>query len=135
MSQPLLPAPLPNDDERRRANAEHSQADARAQRSQGPRRHVVSEADCLAALSSLPGLVVVGILSPAQANTIRGVYAAILQHYQRQSPYDRGGVADDALVDMLRRHPDYANLLEPLLSAEQIAAIFARGREGSHGTA
>jgi hypothetical protein len=77
-------------------------------------------------------LVALGLLSPYKANTIRGVYAEILKHYKKQTPADRGGVADADLIDMLTRHPEYANLLEPLLSAEQIAAIFARAKEGPH---
>jgi hypothetical protein len=108
MSLPLLaaPAPQPADDERRRADAEDSQANARAQRSsQGTANHrqVASAEDCLAALSRLPSLIVMGLLKPYQANAIRGVYAEILSHYERQGPADCGGVADDALIDMLTR--------------------------------
>ena len=81
-------------------------------------------------------MVALGMLSTAQANTIRGSYTAILQHYrQKETSADRGGVADGALVDMLSRHPELANLLEPLLSAEQIASILAQAKEGSRGTA
>jgi hypothetical protein len=76
-----------------------------------------------------------GILKPYHANAIRGVYAEILKHYQRQSPTERSGVADEELVEMLIRHPECANMLEPLLPAELIAAILARATEGRDGTA
>ena len=138
MSQSLLPSPEPGGDEHRQDDADQRHEEARAHRSQGTdkRRHVASEEECLAALSGLPAMVALGMLSTAKANTIRGAYAAILQHYrQKQAPADRGGVADDALVDMLSRHPELANLLEPFLSAEQIAAIMARAKDGSSGTA
>lgn len=135
MSLPLLPAPAPRDDERRPEAAKHSQADARAQQAQGPRR-VVSEEDCLLALGSLPALIAMGLLKTAHANSIRGVYTAILQHYrQRENPADRDGVTDEGLIDMLTRHPEYANYLEPLLSAELIATLMARATGGSHGPA
>lgn len=137
MTQPLLPSPEPQRDEHHQDDAEHRDEEAHAQRSQGAkkRRYVASEEECLAALSGLPAMVALGMLSTAKANTIRGTYTAILQFYrQKQTSFDRGGVTDDALVDMLSRHPEMANLLEPLLSAEQIAAILARAKDGSHGT-
>ena len=143
MTTPLLPSPEPgrNDpanDDPRRDDAGDCHEEARTHRSQGAgrRRPVASEEDCLAALSSLPGLVALGLLSTSQANAIRGVYTAMLQHHrQSRMKNERGGVVDDALVDMLARHPELANLLEPILSAEQIAAILARAEEGSHGAA
>jgi hypothetical protein len=76
-------------------------------------------------------MVALGMLSTAKANTIRGTYTAILQHHrQKQAPADRGGANDDALAEMLSRHPELANLLEPLLSAEQIASILGRAKDG-----
>lgn len=138
MSPPLLPSPAPSDDNRRPENADDSGTDGRgrtAQQNQA-RRHVASEEECLRALGSLPALVALRLLTTAQANSIRGSYTAILQHYrQRASPTDRGGVADDGLIEMLTRHPEYANLLEPLLSTEQIDAILARATEGRDETA
>ena len=101
----------------------------------GNRRPVAGEEDCLAALSSLPGLVALGVLSTSQANTIRGVYSTMLQHHrQNRARNERGGAVDDAMVDMLARHPELANMLEPILSAEQIATILARAEGGSRGT-
>ncbi len=138
MTTPLLPGPGSGGDEQRPDDADNRHDEARANRSQGAdkRRHVATEEECLAALSGLPAMVALGMLSTAKANTIRGTYMAILQHHrQKQAPADRGGVNDDALVDMLSRHPELANLLEPLLSAEQIASILARAKDGSRGTA
>lgn len=138
MTQPLLPRPEAVGDEHRQDDAEHRHEEAHAHRPQGAekKRHVASEEECLAALSGLPAMVAFGLLSTAKANTIRGAYAAILQHYrQKQNPADRGGMPDDAMIDMLSRHPELANLLEPLLSAEQIASILARAKDGSRGPA
>ncbi len=65
---------------------------------------------------------------------MRGMYATMLQHYrQQQSPADRGRMADDTLVEMLTRHPEFANYFEPILSTEQIAVILARATEAAMG--
>ncbi len=134
---PLLAAPQgegddPHQDQNDRYREERQENEARGP---GAKRHVASEEECLAALSRIPALILLGMLTTAKANAMRGSYAAILQHYrQKQIPTDRG-VADDALVDILSRNPEFANMLEPLLSAEQIASILARAKEGSDGTA
>lgn len=138
MTQPLLPRPEPVGDEHRQDDAQHRHDEQHDQRSHGgaKKAEIATEEECLAALSRLPALVALHILTSAQANTIRSTYTAILQHHrQTRAKSESGGVPDDALVDMLSRHPEMANLLEPLLSAEQIAAILARAKDGSRGTA
>jgi hypothetical protein len=137
MPQPLLPGPAPGGDDHHPDDGDQHPEEARAHRSQGTakRRHVASEEECLAALSGLPAMVALGMLSTAKANTIRGTYTAILQHLrQKQTSANRGGVNDDVLDDLLLRHPELANLLAPLLSEEQIASIMARAKDGSRGT-
>lgn len=139
MSRPLLPGPEPEVDGQHQDQDDdrQHQEDARTHRSggTGKRRHVASEEECLAGLSALPGMVALGILSTAKANSIRGTFMGILQHHrQKQVSPERHVGSDDALTDMLSRHPELANLLEPLLSREQIAEILARAKDGFRGT-
>jgi hypothetical protein len=49
-------------------------------------REVASAEQCLRALTQLPGLVAMGMLTPAQANSMRATFATILQHYQKPQP-------------------------------------------------
>jgi hypothetical protein len=99
-------------------------------RAEQPRRgrwRIASEMDCLAVLSQLGRQVALGLLSTAQANTIRGAYSTILQHYQRQqSGPARTVVNEQELAKQLRKNPGLANVLEPLLTREQIE-MFLRG--------
>lgn len=137
MTLPLLPAP-DNDAENRRREAEEPRHERQQQsraRDNDRQQRVLSEDECLAGLSNLSALLVSGMLTPPQANTIRATLTTILQHHRQQrATHDRGGVADqDALAAQLARHPELANLLEPLLSRELIAAIMARAGNGSDG--
>jgi hypothetical protein len=136
MSIPLLPPPG-DEAEQRHSDEDGEREKAAAQdrtRHRDGKPHVAGEEECLAALSRLPSLVALGLLSTAKANAMRASYMAILQHYrQKQSPAEQASVADYAMLDMLARHPDLANLLEPVLSAEQIASILARAKDGRRG--
>lgn len=137
MSQPLLPNPNDDAENRRRDDGEPRHDEQQHSRAGDNDRqwHIPSEEECLAALARLPTLVTLKFLTTAQANTIRGSYAQILQHHYRQrAAQDRGAAVDnDTVAEQLARHPELANQLEPLLSKELIAAIMARAGKGSHG--
>jgi hypothetical protein len=93
-------------------------------RPQEGRAPIASAEECLTILSRLGGLVTLGFLTPAQANTIRAIYVAILQHHARQqSGPSRTVVNEKDLGKMLRMHPELGKMLEPLLSTAQIEAI------------
>lgn len=99
------------------------------------KRRIASEEDCLAALSQLPALVTMGLVDLKQANAYKGIYAVILQHYQRkQANSDRPILDQPGLADLLRKNPDLANLLEPLLSVEQIEALMRQGHDDTGST-
>jgi hypothetical protein len=89
------------------------------------RERVIPDADaCLDALGRLPGLIALGIVKPAQANAMRAIYHEILQHHQRsQQRDDRQGLSDADVMDVMQRDPQFLNLLEPLLSQEQVELI------------
>jgi len=137
MTLPLLPNPADDADNRRREDEEprHDQQQQNHARGSGRQSHIAGEEECLAALSRLPALVALRMLTTAQANTIRATYTAMLQHHRQQRTKSDhcAGADNDALIAQLVRNPELANLLEPLLSKEQIAAIMARAGNGSDG--
>lgn len=91
---------------------------------------IASEEDCLAALSQLPALVTMGLVDLKQANTYKGIYGVILQHYQKKQVNADHPVLDQpGLADVLRKNPRLANILEPLLSREQIEALMRQGND------
>jgi len=84
---------------------------------------------CLRALTQLPGLVAMGMLTPAQANSMRATYATILQHYQKTQSTPSHAPATADVVQAVRNNPELAALLEPLLTDEQIEALMQETRE------
>lgn len=89
--------------------------------------NVFSIEDCLVALAALPKLVALGLLSPAQANSMRGVYQTLLSHHEKQdaAPH-RGAVQDKAeLRQVLKENPQLANYFVGVLSDEEIEDILA----------
>jgi hypothetical protein len=140
MTMPQLPAPEPGDAEpnRQHENAQQQAGDEPRAHSQSrtKSRHVASEEDCLAALSQIPAMLALGMLTPTKANAMRAVYSSILQHYrQTQARTDGTGGTNDGLAAILADHPEYASLLEPMLSDEQIARILAQAKEHRNGAA
>jgi hypothetical protein len=127
----LLPSPGDEDphDGPARGAADSGAAGARQRRAP----HIPSAEECLAALAHLAGLVALGILRPAQANAIRGSYREILQHHGRS--HARGSaqaaVSDADLLDLVRTNPALLNLLEPLLTKEQIDLVMRDGEGGN----
>jgi hypothetical protein len=108
-------------------------SDGEKRRADNPRQGraaIASAEDCLAMLSRLPSLVTLGLLSTAQANTIRGTCTAILQHHERQrSEPSRTVVNEKDLAKLLRTHPEYAKLFEPVLTDEQIEMFVGGGKD------
>ena len=79
---------------------------------------------CLDALGQLPGLIAMGLLTTAQANSIRSVYSTILQqHHRTPTGRDQAQLNDADVMAILRENPRMLTMLEPLLTDEQIAAI------------
>jgi hypothetical protein len=95
----------------------------------GAKPPIASEEDCLAALSRLPALNLAGMIDVRQANAYRAIYATILQHGQRRQASPTTAFDHPVLLELLRRDPSLANLLEPLLSQEQIARMMSQARD------
>jgi hypothetical protein len=122
-----LSIPEPQEDPAGKASRRSGGKQRRAENPRQGRAPIASVEDCLAMLSRLPNLVTLGLLSTARANTIRSTCTAILQHHERQqSGPSRTVVNEKDLAKLLRTHPEYAKLFEPLLTDEQIE-MFVRG--------
>lgn len=102
-----------------------------------PRNRLLTVEELLLNLAQLAGAVAMGIFSPAQANTIKSVYAELLRHQTR--PGERGAtgqrLAPAALAELVRRDPQVADLIAPLLDEDQLAVLMRAAAERDDGEA
>lgn len=79
-------------------------------------------------LNSLPKLIALGILQPAQANAIRSMIDSMLRALNSgngRADSGRGPILPiDRLRELLDVHPEFADLLEPLLGDDVLAQLF-----------
>jgi hypothetical protein len=100
-----------------------------AGRSRGGRIPTVEE--CLLQLAQLNLLVLLGHLSTARANAIRGNIRETLQHHARSQAVPKAAAAIDAgLLDRIYEDPTLLQLVESFLSDEQVAALMQRPQRG-----
>ena len=126
----LSTIPEPQDDPAGKASRRPGGKKPRADNPRQGRAPIASVDDCLAILSRLGGLVTLGMLGTAQANTIRAVYTTILQHHERQQGgSSRTVVNENDVAKLLQKHPEYAKLFEPLLTTEQIEMLMRGGKD------
>lgn len=97
-------------------------------------REVASAEQCLAALTQLPGLVAMGILTPAQANSMRATYETILKHHEKRQSAQIQGPATADVVQAVRDHPELAAVLEPLMTGEQLESLMKEARDAQDGS-
>ena len=125
-----LSIPEPQDDPAGKASRRPGGKKRGADNPRQGRAAIASAEDCLAMLSRLPSLVTLGLLSTAQANTIRSTCTAILQYHERQqSGPSRTVVNEKDVAKLLQKHPEYAKLFEPLLTTEQIETLMRGGKD------
>lgn len=90
--------------------------------------------ECLKALSKLPGLVLMKVVTPAQSNAMCKVYLTLLQHHWRS--VGEGPVrvaAKQKLVELLRQHPEMTEVFAEFLDETDIAAIVKGKQEPGDG--
>ena len=97
--------------------------------SKQPRPKILSQGECLEKLSALPGLVAMGLLTTSKANCIRSTISTVLQFNSKQPTGSdvRREVDLTEVAAMLKANPEMAKFLEPLLTREQIEALFQEG--------
>lgn len=113
------------------ARSAEQTSDQRPKGSQHPAKpHIATEQECLAALTKLPGLVMLGLIDIQQANAFRGIHSTILQHLaRRQASAEPIGADCPRWAALLDKHPELASELEPYLTAEQIAKYMRQASE------
>ena len=84
---------------------------------------ILDQRQCLAGLSRLPGLLAMGVVKPAQANAMRGVFKDLLDHHREDRQQVGKTLDTDDVVAKVRENPALLNLLAPLLTDEQIDMI------------
>ena len=89
---------------------------------------VPTQQECMRALGRLPILITLKVISTQQANAIRGTYQTVLNEIHR-STSDGGtaAVADDNVIALLKANPELLNLVEPLLTDQQVRDLLERG--------
>jgi len=133
----LLPAPSQNaqNNQSQRQADENPAGDTRGGNSSGGRNtppgggagtrrraDIRSAEECVAALGQLPGLITMGLLSPAQANAIARSLREVLRYHETQRAEAATGttVHDDDLLRAVRENPQVLGLIEPLLTDAQV---------------
>ena len=96
---------------------------------------ILSDDQCLAGLSQLPGLLALNMVKPGHANAMRGCFKDILS-YRLQSGRNAGDatMSDEDALSLWRSNPDKFHLIEPLLSDAQIDLIFGEGDDDAPKT-
>ena len=85
---------------------------------------IYDEKDCLRGLTQLVILTAMKLVRSNEANAIKGIYSVILQHHQRTKSTRAASQIDDTdVLAMLRTNPEMLNMLEPLLTDEQLQMI------------
>jgi hypothetical protein len=106
---------------------------ARAQSaSQKTKPVIATQEECLAALSKIPGLLLIGLIKPQVANAMRGPYKDVLEHHRRaQQVPAQGGIANDDLLQIVRKNPEYLGMLSDLLTDEQMQFVLEQTTNAS----
>jgi hypothetical protein len=126
----LLGLPAPDDGQPHESTG--GQAAGSAGRSQ--RRGFRSIEECLAALDQLPGMLLMGVITAAQLNAIRGALRDNIAVQQRTASGAAAAPMDHAVLRRLREDPELMNLMAPLLTADQIAWLMgASAKDEIHG--
>lgn len=126
--------PRPEDPNNQRAEGDGLGNEGAAPKNNGKRQRKKSQIPdvdaCLRALSVIPGLLAMHVITPSHANSMVRVYSTILQHHQGQQ---RAGtqhvLSSDAIKSLLQKDPTMMSILEPLLTDEQINLILKEVKE------
>jgi hypothetical protein len=96
----------------------------------------LSVAQILAQMQQLNGLIMLGLVTPAQANAISRNLTASLNHLtHREKQSKQASVPSEAdIAKLWKQDPATLKLMEPFLSREQIDAILRHRDDGASGT-
>jgi hypothetical protein len=96
----------------------------------------LSVAQILAQLQQLNGLIMLGLVTPAQANAISRNLTASLNHLShREKQSKQASVPSEAdIANLWQKDPALFTMMEPFLSQQQIDAILRHRDDGASGT-
>ncbi len=132
MNQPQLPSPGGGDRTQDSAEDAYTREDSRSQHGQPKRSRIPDTEEILAMLMQLNGLVMLGMITSAQANVLQRNLRTILDVQRQKSRADSGGQSTQALADLCRTNPQLMNLLEPFLSDAQMEWLMKSIREAGN---
>jgi hypothetical protein len=110
--QPLVPATSPAEDHKSRSGEER-----------GEELRFSSKHEILFKLDQLSGLVAIGVVPPAKANSMRSIYHTMLSNLGDSSPVGAAAVADDDVVKIMQLGPELLKVIQPLLTPDQLNLI------------
>jgi hypothetical protein len=99
-------------------------------RSTGP---ILSSDQCLAGLSQLAAMVVMGMVKPTVGNSARGMYAEILRSHERAGQNNQNqALADEDVRKILEANPWMLPIVEPCLTDDQLKRYMQeQGKNGA----
>jgi hypothetical protein len=119
-------------DEGARPNSEDASQRQSRRRQPG---QVLDLQQCLAGISQLPGMLALGLLKPAAANSMRGALKDLLDHHREDRQPASGTVATDDMIAAIRKDPTLLNWLEKMLTDEQFDLVMKAVQEEQRGEA
>ncbi len=126
MSIPELPYnPSAEPADRQRQADPHDPGAPASRAPRGGQPKLPTREECLAAVHQSAGLVALGLLTPAQANSMRGSYTVLLKEFGNQAAAGPT-LTNESVVELLRTNPRLLSSFAPFLSEEQLRLI-ARG--------
>lgn len=129
MSSETLP---PNDGDEQTSDERRRQPITAHQRPRPQRTAKTTRVDrWIGGLENLPGLVLTKLVTPAMANSMKGVYATLLQNERQSDSSSKQPRLDDAsLEDAVQANPQLLNVLEPYLTDEQFERLWVVAHGG-----
>jgi len=82
-----------------------------------------SREDILHKLDQMPGLIAIGLLPPAKANAMKGVYQTMLSIIAGTAQNGPARVANEDVVKILQEKPELLRFLQAFLSPAQLDLI------------
>jgi hypothetical protein len=82
-----------------------------------------SREEILLKLDRMPGLIAMGVLPAARANSMRSIYHTILSNLDDTSRSGSPSVTDQDVVAVLRAQPELLNIFRPFLTPEQLELV------------
>ncbi|MEX2142015.1 MAG: hypothetical protein WD894_22300 [Pirellulales bacterium] len=131
-----LSIPKPPDDASAKGSNDASSRGRSKSRRRGPQASaappIPTAEECLQKLAHLPSLVALGVLTPAQSNSMAAAFREILRHHQRaESGTANSGVANLDVLAIAARDPNLINMLAPMLSKQQLDLLMERQEDRS----